>query len=89
MVRYKAEEPDSYWVEVQGRLLRRSRAHIRRRTRETERTESGAEDNSENQASKVSKPKVSENIHESGSVRGVRESGRARKKKFDPEYVYY
>ena len=89
VVRYKAEEPDSYWVEVQGRLLRRSRAHIRRRTRETERTESGAEDNSENQASKVSKPKVSENMHESGSVIGVRESGRVRRKKVDPEYVYY
>ena len=89
VVRYKAEEPDSYWVEVQGRLLRRSRAHIRRRTRETERMENRPEDNSENQASKVSKPKVSENIHASGSVIGVRESGRVRKKKVDPEYVYY
>ena len=46
------------------------------------------EDNSENQASKGGKPKVSENIHESGSVIGGRESGRARKKKVDPEYVY-
>ena len=58
-----------------GRLLRRSRAHIQRRTREMERTENRPEDNGAEQSSetsKVSKPKVSENKHESGSVIGVR-----------------
>ena len=73
-------------------MLRRSRAHIRRRTREMERTENRPEDNGADQSSetsKVSEPKVSENNHESGSVIGVRESDRVRKKRVDPDYVYY
>jgi hypothetical protein len=87
-IRYRAEEPDSYWVEVQGKLLRRSRAYLRKRTREAElqvsktRTE-GAKDTT----IKVAETPAVENRQGKEPIVGARESGRVRKKKRDPDYM--
>lgn len=39
VVRYKAEEPQSYWVEIDGRLIRRNRKHLRLLREETQEVE--------------------------------------------------
>ena len=89
-IRYRAEEPDSYWVEVQGRLLRRSRAHLRKRTGEAELQSSEMRtERARDTTDKIAETPASENVQGKEPIVGVRESGRVRKKRQDPEYIYY
>lgn len=82
IVRYEAEEPDSYWVEINGRLLRRSRAHLRQRV----------ETSIEGEPSEA----VSVGPQDDGGVdekRGAPEphtgTSRIVKKRRDPDFLYY
>lgn len=88
-IRYRAEEPDSYWVEVQGRLLRRSRAHLRKRTGEEAQSSEIRTERAKNNTSDVAETPASKDVQGKEPIVGVRESGRVRKKKQDPDYMYY
>ena len=95
-VRLKSEEPASYWVEVDGRLLRGSRAHLRvREDKGSTEERSGSsmiagptvvgEYQCNREISQESNSKLV-----SGSSQGTLKSSRGRmiKKKRDPDYVY-
>lgn len=91
-VRFKAEEPASYWVEVEGRLLRRSRVHLRVREDKgstEERSDSSITDGGEYQDNReVSQESNSKQVSGSSQDRLKSSRGRMIKKKRDPEYVY-
>ena len=95
-VRFKAEEPTSYWVEVDGRLLRRSKVRLRAREDKgstEERSDSSiiagttavGEYHGDREISQESRSK-----QVSGISQGILKSSRGRmiKKMRDPDYVY-
>jgi transposase InsO family protein len=80
IVRYTSEEPDSYWVEVEGRLLRRTRRHLR--LLYTEEGTLQPKDQTTRQGTR-------ESITQSQTSTAQERSRRVIKKRRDPDYVYY
>lgn len=80
-------------MEVHCKLLIRSRAHLRRRSREVKlpgsKPRTKGKDGASNITHKVGESSASENRLGNESLVGVRESERVQKRKQDPDIVYY
>ena len=95
-MRFKAEEPTSYWVEVDGRLLRRSRVHLRAREDKGS-TEERSDSSIIAGPTAVGKYHGDREISQESNSKQVSGSsqdtlkisrGRMKKKKRHPDYVY-
>lgn len=75
VVKYNAEEPQSYWVEIDGRLIRRNRKHLRLLREETQEVEEKHELFPEGEPVN-SRPVVSR-------------SGRAIRRRQDDQFCFY
>ena len=83
VVKYKAEEPDSYWIETDKRLVRRTRKHLRRLPEiqdERNNTEHGECDSSKDN-------KMTKNDNQRPPPREP--SSRRAKKVLDSNYIWF
>lgn len=85
IIKYEAEERDSYWVETDKRLVRRTRRHLRSLPQERT-TTSHSEDRSTNPSQPVERTTQGQQAEEGiGRNRGKRMT----KRPVDPDFLYY
>ena len=82
IAKYQAEEPNSYWIETDKRLVRRARKHLRPMPMDDEQDKS---------ASKAGKGEISKESSSKAKdlVDARAPSTRRTKKKQDPNFVYF
>lgn len=79
VVSSQADEPDSYWVDMDGRLVRRTRKHLRLLPREAKDSEEGGLEREEPEEGAVA----------GGDRTAVSSRGRVVRRRRDDAYVYY
>jgi hypothetical protein len=89
-VRFRSEEPDSYWVEVNGRLLRRTSIHLRKLQPEgPEETDPPIPANAGDQVREEGSLTERTPSARGGTDMPRSSRGRVVKGRNDPDYFYY
>ena len=89
VIKYKAEEPDSYWVETDKRLVRRTRKHLRPLPPEPYREETVLDPQFENDVELRESNKGRDRRKQKYEMGSRPPSSRNARKLPDPDYEYY